>query len=84
MEAPKMNTRAGTEARMQRMHRLCIEVDAGLYGLLEQAARASHLSVEEECLRRLEGGDRRSRYLQAVIADLRADDAQRLASQRHG
>jgi hypothetical protein len=69
---------------MQRMHRLCIEVDAGLYGLLERAARANHLSVEEECLRRVEGGERRSRYLQAVIANLRADEAQRLASEHHG
>jgi hypothetical protein len=67
---------------MQRTHHLYLEIDVGLYRLLEQAAQASDLSVEEECRRRLEGGERRSHYLQAVIANLRADEAQRLASER--
>lgn len=83
MEAPQLNTRAAMEATMQRRHRLCIEVDGHLYRLLEQAALANNLSVEEECTRRLEGGERRSRYLQAVIADLRADEARRLANEPH-
>lgn len=67
---------------MQRTQRVCIDVDPRLYGLLKQAAQASNLSVEEECLRRLEGGERRSRYVQAVIADLRADEEQRINERR--
>ncbi|WP_273819527.1 hypothetical protein [Pseudomonas asplenii] len=59
------------------MERVTLEVDAELYQLLRMAAQANHLSLEEECLRRLEGADRRSRYLQALVAELRADDEQR-------
>ncbi|QXI29787.1 hypothetical protein [Pseudomonas vanderleydeniana] len=58
------------------MERVTLEVDAELYRLLRMAARANQLSFEEECLRRLEGADRRSRYLQALVAELRADDEQ--------
>ncbi|KPA92700.1 MULTISPECIES: hypothetical protein [Pseudomonas] len=59
------------------MERVTLEVDTELYQLLRMAAQANHLSLEEECLRRLEGADRRSRYLQALVAELRADDEQR-------
>ncbi|MBF8722028.1 MULTISPECIES: hypothetical protein [Pseudomonas] len=62
------------------MHRLVIEVDRQLYLLLEQAAQANHLSLEAECLRRLGDGERRSRYLQALLAELRADEEQRRAN----
>jgi len=37
------------------------------------------MSLEDECMRRLEGGIRRSRYMEALLAELRADDAQRRA-----
>ncbi|WP_026145514.1 hypothetical protein [Pseudomonas asplenii] len=59
------------------MERVTLEVDTELYQLLRMAAQANDLSLEEECLRRLEGADRRSRYLQALVAELRADDEQR-------
>ncbi|MDF0730580.1 hypothetical protein P0Y43_07505 [Pseudomonas entomophila] len=62
------------------MHLLVIEVDGPLYQLLEHAAQANHLSVEGECLRRLQGAPRQSSYLQALLAELRADEEQRLAS----
>ncbi|MFJ9989273.1 hypothetical protein ACIQSO_00905 [Pseudomonas putida] len=62
------------------MHRLVIEVDLQLYELLRRAALDHHLSLEGECLRRLQGADRQSRYLQALLADLRADEEQRRAS----
>lgn len=56
-----------------------IEIDAQLYRLLKSSAETNHLSLEEECCRRLEGAERRSRYLQALLADLRAEDEQRRA-----
>ncbi len=62
------------------MHRVSLELDNQLYRLLQSAAQANNLSVEEECLRRLEGGERRSRYLQALVAELRADEEQRRES----
>ncbi|MCO7513587.1 hypothetical protein NJF44_13440 [Pseudomonas guariconensis] len=62
------------------MRRLVIEVDGRLYQLLENAARANHLSLEAECRRRLEGAERHSRYLQALLAELRADEEQRRAN----
>jgi hypothetical protein len=37
------------------------------------------LSLEEECCRRLMGAERHSRYLQALVAELRAEDEQRRA-----
>lgn len=61
------------------MPRLILEIDGDLYRLLQQAARTNQLSLEDECLRRLEGGVRRSRYMEALLAELRADDAQRRA-----
>ncbi|MHC6226955.1 hypothetical protein ACYU03_19665 [Pseudomonas sp. X10] len=62
------------------MHRLVLEVDRQLLQLLERAARANNLSLEAECRRRLEGGERHSRYLQALLAELRADEEQRRAN----
>jgi hypothetical protein len=61
------------------MPKLILEGDGDLYRLLQQAARTNQLSLEDECLRRLEGGVRRSRYMEALLAELRADDAQRRA-----
>lgn len=62
------------------MHRLIIEVDRRLYLRLERAAQSHHLSVEAECLRRLEDGEQHSCYLQALLAELRADEEQRRAN----
>lgn len=61
------------------MAKLVLDVDMELYRMLQQAARTNQLSLEDECLRRLEGGVRRSRYMEALLAELRADDAQRRA-----
>ncbi|MDM3888329.1 hypothetical protein QSV36_22390 [Pseudomonas sp. BCRC 81390] len=58
------------------MHRLIIEVDRQLYQQLENAARAHHLSLEAECRRRLAGLECQSRYLQALLAEMRADAAE--------
>lgn len=58
------------------MHRLIIEVDRQLYLQLENAARAHHLSLEAECRRRLSGLECQSRYLQALLAEMRADAAE--------
>ncbi|MDH0300564.1 MULTISPECIES: hypothetical protein [unclassified Pseudomonas] len=62
------------------MHRLVIEVDGQLLKLLERSAQEHRLSLEGECLRRLEGDTRHSRYFQALLAELRADEEQRRAS----
>ena len=67
---------------MQRgggMHRLVIEVDGQLLQLLEREAKVHHLSLEGECLRRLQVGEGHSPYLLALLAELRADDEQRRA-----
>ena len=61
------------------MPRLTLEINTELYRMLQQAARTNHMSIEDEGLRRLEGGARRSRYMEALLAELRADDAQRRA-----
>ncbi|MGG2397527.1 hypothetical protein ACJRW5_11370 [Pseudomonas sp. SH1-B] len=61
------------------MPKLILDVEAELYDMLQQAARTNQLSLQDECLRRLEGGVRRSRYMEALLAELRADDAQRRA-----
>lgn len=61
------------------MPRLIVELDTDLYRMLQEAARINQLSLQEECVRRLEGGRRRSRYMEALLAELRADDAQRRA-----
>lgn len=58
------------------MPRLIVELDTDLYRMLQEAARINQLSLQEECVRRLEGGRRRSRYMEALLAELRADDAQ--------
>ena len=58
------------------MHRLIIEVDGQLYRLLESAAQVHHLSLEAECRRRLAGLECQSRYLQALLAEMRADAAE--------
>ncbi|MFP5422011.1 hypothetical protein SAMN05216370_0609 [Pseudomonas peli] len=63
------------------MPKLTLDLDADLYRLLQQAAQQNQISLEEECLHRLEGGVRRSRYMHALLADLRADDEQRRAEQ---
>lgn len=58
------------------MHRLTIEVDRQLYQQLENAAQVHHLSLEAECCRRLAGLECQSRYLQALLAEMRADAAE--------
>jgi hypothetical protein len=63
------------------MPKLTLDLDADLYRLLQQAAQQNQISLEEECLHRLEGGVRRSRYMHALLADLRADDEQQRAEQ---
>ena len=57
-----------------------IEIDTQLYRLLKSSAETHHLSLEEECCRRLEGTEPHSRYLQALLAELRAEDEQRRAN----
>lgn len=59
------------------MQRISLELDSDTMVLLSRAARANNVSLEEECLRRLNGAERRSSYMQALVAELRADDAQR-------
>ncbi|GAB7532322.1 hypothetical protein PS3A_47370 [Pseudomonas sp. 3A(2025)] len=59
-----------------------LEVDQALYEVLEQAAQADRLTLGQECLRRLRSEETRSRYVQALIAELRADDEQRRATRR--
>lgn len=61
------------------MPKLILDIDVELHRMLQEAARINQLSLEDECLRRLEGGVRRSRYMEALLAELRADDAQRRA-----
>ena len=61
------------------MPKLILEIETDLYRMLQEAARTNRPSLEDECLRRLEGGVRRSRYMEALLAELRADDAQRRA-----
>lgn len=62
------------------MPKVTLEIDRDLYRVLQQAARSNNMSLEDECLRRLEGGARRSRYMEALLADLRADDERRRAT----
>ncbi|WP_458718017.1 hypothetical protein [Pseudomonas gregormendelii] len=64
------------------MTKVILGIDTQLYRLLKVSAETNHLSLEEECCRRLAGGERRSRYLQALVAELRADDEQRRANSR--
>lgn len=62
------------------MPKLTLDLDVELYRLLQQAARNNQISLEKECLQRLEGAAQRSRYMHALLADLRADDEQRRAA----
>jgi hypothetical protein len=64
------------------MARVVLEIDTQLYRMLKASAETNHVSLEEECRRRLSGGERRSRYLQALLAELRAEDEQRRATSR--
>ncbi|CAK9890846.1 MULTISPECIES: hypothetical protein [Pseudomonas] len=64
------------------MQRLNLELDEQLFQLLKRAAQANNLSLEQECLRRLGGGERHSRYIQALVAELRADEKQRRDRER--
>ncbi|WP_194790130.1 hypothetical protein [Pseudomonas sp. UFMG81] len=61
------------------MHRLVIEVDGQLLRVLAREAQDHHLSLEGECLRRLQGHEPHSRYVQILLAELRADEEQRRA-----
>ncbi|WCM52513.1 hypothetical protein OH720_05715 [Pseudomonas sp. WJP1] len=61
------------------MARVILEIDTQLYRLLKSSAEINHLSLEEECCRRLKDAEQRSRYLQALVAELRAEDEQRRA-----
>ncbi|MBM3109326.1 MULTISPECIES: hypothetical protein [Pseudomonas] len=63
------------------MQRLNLELDAQLFEQLERSAQDNNLSLEQECLRRLGGGERHSRYIQALVAELRADEKQRRDSE---
>ncbi|WP_025127718.1 hypothetical protein [Pseudomonas sp. PH1b] len=62
------------------MTTVMLDIDTSLYQLLQAAAAAHHLSLEQECRRRLAAEERPSRYLQALVAELRADDQQRRAT----
>lgn len=66
------------------MKRMSLELDTELYWRLKRAASAHHLTVEQECLRRLESGERPSRYMQALLAELRADEEQRRVDEQVG
>lgn len=54
------------------MPKLTLEVDLDLYRMLQQAARSNATSLEEECQRRLEGGVRRSRHIETLLAEMQA------------
>lgn len=56
-----------------------LEVDQDLLRSLTEAARNNDSTLEQECIRRLKLSARRSYYLQALIAELRAEDQQRRA-----
>ena len=64
------------------MARVILEIDTQLYRMLKASAETHQVSLEEECCRRLSGGERRSHYLQALLAELRAEDEQRRANSR--
>ncbi|MFK3799252.1 MULTISPECIES: hypothetical protein [unclassified Pseudomonas] len=57
-----------------------LEVDQELFRSLTEAARQHRTTLEQECLRRLSQTGRRSYYLQALVAELRAEDQQRRAA----
>ncbi|WP_426618222.1 hypothetical protein ACP3TY_19230 [Pseudomonas rustica] len=62
------------------MTRVVLEIDAQLYRMLKASAETHQVSLEEECCRRLAGGEHPSQYLQALLAELRAEDEQRRAN----
>jgi hypothetical protein len=62
------------------MENIRLEVDQDLLRSLTEAARSNHSTLEEECIERLKQNGRRSFYLQALVAELRADDQQRRAA----
>ncbi|MBC3270754.1 hypothetical protein HU765_12515 [Pseudomonas sp. SWRI81] len=64
------------------MAKVILEIDTQLYRMLKASAEANQVSLEEECCRRLAGGERRSHYLRALLAELRAEDEQRRANSR--
>ncbi|SEL02590.1 hypothetical protein SAMN05216214_107129 [Atopomonas hussainii] len=53
------------------MAELKLEVAPALLRMLQQSARLNGLSLEDECLRRLEGHVRRSRRLEEVMEEMR-------------
>jgi len=57
-----------------------LEVDQALFRSLTEAARNSRSTLEQACVKRLKQDGRRSSYLQALVAELRADDPQRRAA----
>ncbi|WDY56873.1 hypothetical protein [Pseudomonas sp. PSKL.D1] len=59
------------------MHRLVIEVDRQLYQQLENAAQDHHVTLEVECRRRLAALECQSRHLQALLAEMRAEEEPR-------
>jgi len=59
------------------MTRVILESNTQLYRLLKLSAEIHHLSLEEECCRRLQEAGRR---LKALLAELRAEDEQRRAT----
>lgn len=63
------------------MPKLTLEVNLDLYRLLQQAARSNAISLEEECQRRLEGGVRRSRHIETLLAELQASSEQQRREQ---
>ncbi len=58
------------------MHRLVIEVDLQLYQQLESSAQVHNLRLDAECQRRLAGLECQSRYVQALLAEMRAEAAE--------
>jgi len=57
-----------------------LEVDQQLLHALTEGARINDSTLEQECIRRLKQNGRRSCYLQALVAELRAEDQQRRAT----
>ena len=61
------------------MHRLVIEVHRERYEQLENAAQDHQVSLEEACRPGLATLECQSRYLQALLAEMRADEEARRA-----
>jgi hypothetical protein len=61
-----------------------LEVDPQVYNLLINAANNNCTTLETECLKRLTSGGRRSCYMQALVAEMRAEDQQRRALRANG